>query len=332
VDHRVINVLGHRINVTVMRKLVAEERLAADDIKRHLEFLECLSRLFNVGSVVARFVSHQDQEHLAILADQPGIGINGLSDGLHGVLDAGHVGPQLLDGPADFIDLESRLLEYEVDALAEADNGVVERSGRFLARLDILIELEGDAVKLLEDGALVVLHADRLVEQPDNGELVVLEVAKDLSGELVERDADLLDVKDGIAGDPATAVEIGGGSGGQHAQGRSPHTLDLEVGKAVTLIDPPLAGSPKARRSRGRSATEGGGDNHSAIVALTAFLRHLNWPSTAGTSVLVTNGLVAGNGGGIGPDIQFLAFALAVARQRGVEANGLLIFQRPKTG
>jgi len=288
-----------------------------------------LSRLLDVGSVVARFVGHQDQEHLAILADHPGIGINGLGDGLHGVLDAGHLGPQLLNGPADFIDLERRLLEHEVDALAEADNGVVERSRRFLAWLDVFIELGGDAVKLIEDGALVVLHADGLVEQPDHCQLVILEVAEDLSGELVERDVNLLDVKDGITGDLATAVEIGGRSGGQHVQGRSPHTLDLQVRKAVTLIDPPLAGSPKARRSRGRSAAEGGGDNHSATITIINFTasltRHLNWLPTAGTSMLVANGLVAGNVGRVGPDIQFLTFALTVACQRGVEIDWFLI-------
>ena len=39
---------------------------------------------------------------------------------------------------------------------------------------------------------------------------VVLEVAKNLAGELVEGDADLLDVEDGIAGDLAAAAEVGG--------------------------------------------------------------------------------------------------------------------------
>ena len=102
-----------------------------------------------------------------------------------------------------------------------------------LARLDVLLELGGDAVEFLEDGALVVLHADRLVEQPDDRELMVLEMAEDLAGELVERDADLLDVKDGVAGDLATAAEVGGWRGGQHVQGRSLHTLNLEVGKVV---------------------------------------------------------------------------------------------------
>ena len=76
----------------------------------------------------------------------------------------------------------------------------------FLPGLDVLLQLAGDAVELLEDGPLVVLHADRLVEEPDDGELVVLEVAEDLAGELVERDADLLDVEDGIAGDLATTI------------------------------------------------------------------------------------------------------------------------------
>ena len=77
----------------------------------------------------------------------------------------------------------------------------------FLLGSTLSLELAGDAIKLLEDRPLVVLHAGRLVEEPDDGELVVLEVAEDLAGELVERDADLLDVEDWVAGDLAAAAQ-----------------------------------------------------------------------------------------------------------------------------
>ena len=50
---------------------------------------------------------------------------------------------------------------------------------------------------LLADRLLVVLHALRLVEDPDDRDLVVLELADDLAGELVHRDADLQFYKKG---------------------------------------------------------------------------------------------------------------------------------------
>ena len=62
------------------------------------------------------------------LPNHPGVSLDGLDDGLHGVLDAGHVDPQFLDGPADLVDLERGLFQDEVDALAKADNRVVECS------------------------------------------------------------------------------------------------------------------------------------------------------------------------------------------------------------
>ena len=76
----------------------------------------------------------------------------------------------------------------------------------FLLGSTLQLELARDAIELLENGLLVVLHAGRLVEQPDDGELVVLEVAKDLAGELVESDANLLDVEEWVAGDLAAAA------------------------------------------------------------------------------------------------------------------------------
>ena len=50
----------------------------------------------------------------------------------------------------------------------------------------------------------------RLVEEPDDGEFVIFEMAKDFAGELVERDANFLDVEDGIARDFAATAQVGG--------------------------------------------------------------------------------------------------------------------------
>ena len=61
VDQRVIHILGDLVDVAVMGELVAEERLTANHVERHLVFHESLPSLFNVGAVVARFVGHQHQ-------------------------------------------------------------------------------------------------------------------------------------------------------------------------------------------------------------------------------------------------------------------------------
>ena len=119
----------------------------------------------------------------------------------------------MLDGPADLVDVVAGLFEHVVDPLAEADDRVVECTGRFFAGLDVDLQLAGDAIELLENGPLVVLHAGRLVEEPDNGELVVFQMAEDLAGELVQGHADLLDVKDRVAGDFAAAAQVGGRCG-----------------------------------------------------------------------------------------------------------------------
>src|SRR5262249_7780226 len=150
--------------------------------------------------------------------------------GPHGVLDAGGVDPQLADGPADLVDVVAWLLQYVIEPLAEADDGVVQRRGRLLAGLDVLLELAGDAIEFLEDGPLVILHGDRLVEEPDDGDLVVLEMAEDLAGELVERHTDLLDVEDRVAGDLAAAAEVGGRRDRQQAQGGAAQAIELDPG------------------------------------------------------------------------------------------------------
>ena len=231
----------------------------------------------------------------------------------------------LRDRRADLVDLERRLLEREVDPLAEADDRVRQRPGRLLVRVDVLLQLGGDAVELLEDGPLVVLHADRLVEEPDDGELVVLEVAEDLAGELVERRADLGDVEEGVAGDPAAAVEVGVGGRRQGADGRAAHALELDARQAVALVDPALAGAAEPGRGRGGRGAERGRDDRAAAVAVLAAavaLGHLQ--DRGGAAVLLADGLVAGDVGGVGQDGQLLPLALAVAGQRRVEVDGLL--------
>ena len=118
--------------------------------------------------------------------------------------------------------------------LAEADDRVVQRAGRLLVlswSMYFFSSLETRS-NFSSDGLLVVLHGDRLVEEPDDGDLVVLEVAEDLAGELVQRDADLLDVEDGVAGDLAAAAEVGGRRDGQQVQGRAGQAVDLDAGQA----------------------------------------------------------------------------------------------------
>src|SRR5207248_1173980 len=83
-------------------------------------------------------------------------------------------------------------------------------------------------------------------------------------GKLVEGDANLLHVEDGIAGDLAAAIEVGRGGGWKHAQGRAAQALDLEVGQAVPFVDPALAGSPKPGGGRGCSAPEGAREDAAA--------------------------------------------------------------------
>ncbi len=150
---------------------------------------------------------------------RPRVVFDDIADRPHGVLDAGGVDLQVLDRPADLVDVVAGLFEHVVDPLAEADDRVVECTGGLLAGLDVELELAGDAIELLENGLLVVLHAGRLVEEPDDGELVVFQVAEDLAGQLVEGDADLLDVEDRVAGDLAAAAQVGGRCGRKQCQG-----------------------------------------------------------------------------------------------------------------
>src|SRR5262249_31155230 len=141
----------------------------------------------------------------ALLRDQAAVVVDDRLERLAGVLGAGLVDGQAVDRLADLLDVGGRLLQLPVDAAAEADDGVGERAGPLLVAGGVDLQLAGDAVALVLDGALVVLHAPRLVEHPDDGELVRLEVAEDLAGELVEGDADVLGLVRHVAGDRRAA-------------------------------------------------------------------------------------------------------------------------------
>ena len=154
-----IHVLGHGIDVLVVRKRVTKERLASDHEQRHLVFLEGLAGLFDIGAVVARFVGHKNDQEPAVLADQGRIMVDDLANGMHRVFDSGGVDFQMLDAFADQVDVVSRLFKHIVDPLSEPDDRVVQGPGRLLAGLDIELELARDAVELLKDRPLVVLHA-----------------------------------------------------------------------------------------------------------------------------------------------------------------------------
>ena len=57
----------------------------------------------------------------------------------------------MLDGAADLVDVFAGFLEDVVDPLAEADDRMVERTGGFLAGLDVDLELAGDPIELLDE-------------------------------------------------------------------------------------------------------------------------------------------------------------------------------------
>ena len=221
-----------------------------------------------------------------------------------------------LDGPADLVDVVAGLLEHVVDPLAEADDRVVERAGRLLAGLDVDLQLAGDAIELLEDGLLVVLHADRLVEEPDDGELVVLEVAEDLAGELVERDADLLDVEDRVAGDLAAAAQVGGGGDREQGQGDPPSPSILTPGRLDPSLIRPLPTPRTLGVFEGRPDAHAAGDDHAAAVlaVATAVADHHQRGLARGAGVLVADGPVAGDVVRVGVDRQQLLLAVAVAK------------------
>src|SRR5262249_46349175 len=133
---------------------------------------------------------------------------------------------------ADLIDIFPWFLEDVIDSLAEADDRMVQSAGRLLVGVHVQLQLAGDAIEFLEYGALVVLHAGRLIEQPDNREFVIFEMAKNLASKLIERDADLLDVEEGITGDFTAAAQVSGGDGGEQVQGGTGQGVDLDVGQA----------------------------------------------------------------------------------------------------
>jgi hypothetical protein len=72
-----------------------------------------------------------------------------LLDRPHRVLDPGLVDPEVIDGAADLVDVEGRLLELVVQALAEPDDRVVQRIGRLpvLAGADLVLTFNSDATR-----------------------------------------------------------------------------------------------------------------------------------------------------------------------------------------
>ena len=208
-----IDVFRHGVDIAVVSKRIAEERLSTDDIEGNLVLLECLSGFLDVGTIVSRLVGHEHDQQLAVFADQVSVVFDNVADRSHGVLNAGWIDLEMLDRPTDLVDVLARLFEHVVNPLAEPNNRMVECTGRLLGGLDVELQFAGNAIKLLDDGPLVVLHAGRLIEEPDDGQLVVFQMAEDLAGQLVEGHTNFLDVEDRVAGDFATAAQIGGGRG-----------------------------------------------------------------------------------------------------------------------
>ena len=94
----------------------------------------------------------------------------------------------------------------------------------------------------------------RLVEEPDDGELVLGEVAEDLAGDLVERGADVLGLVGHVAGDEPAAAEVGPRRRGSIER---PETLaaicrPAEPRPPVAVADPPDLAERRRRRRRTR--------------------------------------------------------------------------------
>ena len=137
---------------------------------------------------------------------------------------------------------------------AEPDDRVVQRPRLcFLAGVDVGLQLGGDAVELVADRLLVVLHALRLVEQPDDGELVLGQVPEDLAGDLVERDADVLGLMGDVAADHPAAAEVDAELGDAEGSRLSPDTLATTLTPGRLSFSPmpsPDARDPRRRRRR----------------------------------------------------------------------------------
>ena len=180
--------------------------------------------------------------HVSVVLDD-------FADGLHRVLGASRVDFEVLDGSADLVDVVARLIQDVVDFLSEPDDRVVERTGGFLVGLDVELELARNAIEFLKDRLLVILHAGRFVEQPNDGELVFFQMAKDLSGKLVESDTDLLDVEERVTGDLAATTQIDGRGHRQQTQRRTAQPVNLDPGKARAFVDSAFANTANPRCS-----------------------------------------------------------------------------------
>ena len=84
------------------------------------------------------------------------------------------------------------------------------------------------------------------VEDPDDRDLVLLEVAEDLAGELVQRDADLLDSKMGSPAILPPPPRSAAGGDGEQVQRRAGQSVDLDPGEARPLVDLPRP-APRTR-------------------------------------------------------------------------------------
>ena len=116
-------------------------------------------------------------------------------------------------------------------------------------------QLVDDPVELVADRLLVVLHALGLVEEPDDGDLVLGEVAEDLAGDLVERLADVAGGEADVAADHPAAAEVAVEPDGGRGQGRG-HGDGRHRRQAGPLVDRP-AGPATAGVAEGAAPAGG---------------------------------------------------------------------------
>ena len=148
-------------------------------------------------------------------------------------------------------------------------------------------------------------------------------MAKDFAGELVERDANFLDVENRVAGDFATAAQVGGRREWEQAQGRGSQTVDLDTGEAGTFVDPALSNAANAGRIGGLAGAHSACDDcTTTFFAAPVAVQHLNGLARS-IGILVANGLVTCDVIRVSIDREDFGFAIAEAGQSRVEIDDL---------
>ena len=154
-------------------------------------------------------------------------------------------------------------------------------------------------------------------------------MTQNLTGKLIECDADFLDVENRVAGDLTATAQVGRRGRRNQRQGRPSQAVELDARQARAFVDPAFAHTADARRVGRPARADARGDEHSATIVTFAPLiaplgQHHRRRFTGLLGVLVANRAIAGNVRGIGVDRQDFRLATAVRRERRVKVGELL--------